>query len=282
MSIATHLEARRLVQGDISRYALVDVGETACEAVAAMNVAQATCAVVMSSDMPVGIFSDHDVVQRIAGQTDAWSETVEHFTIPEPRVLSLAASVLDALNLMNERRLRHVLVLNQSGAVAGVVTDLLMIREIDGVLSSVHDQYEFSAEHGLLFVDFTGLSVSKPVTVRRRTPLSEAIHQMRMRSIGSVLVVDERESLVGILTEHDVRREIACRVEDLESVPVDSYMTGDPVSLNPRSVIAEGFAVMRAHGISHLPLVADSGRPVGLVSFRDLAEYLQASVAAVG
>lgn len=122
--------------------------------------------------------------------------------------------------------------------------------------------------------------MTKPVTVRPSDSLESAMHHIRARAIGSVLVCDERGSLVGVLTERDLLRKVACRQTDLSSTAVGEHMTPDPVALSPRAMIADGFAAMARDGFTHLPLVAESGRPVGIVSFRDLADYLETNVAA--
>jgi acetoin utilization protein AcuB len=51
---------------------------------------------------------------------------------------------------------------------------------------------------------------------------------------------------------------------------VRNHMTAAPVTIGEHQTLAEAHALMRAHGIRHLPVVAGT-RPVGLVSERDLA-----------
>jgi CBS domain-containing protein len=39
---------------------------------------------------------------------------------------------------------------------------------------------------------------------------------------------------------------------------------------------------MAERGFSHVPLLGESGRPVGVVSFRDVAEYIELNLDTLG
>jgi CBS domain-containing protein len=284
MNLSTRLAARTLGGVSLDPHAVVDPATTVCETIAAMNAAGATCAVVVGSGSPLGIFTDRDAIQRVAGRTDIWPEPVEAVMTAEVRSLPLNSTAFEALELMNSGRLRHVVMVDENGSLAGVLSDVGMIRMIDELLrdSKVNEEHEMGAQHGLMFVDFTGLTLAKPVTTHPDDTLATAVHHMRSRSIGSVLVVDERGSLIGIFTERDVLRDVACAIENLNDATVEGFMNADPVAVSPRTMIAKGFRQMASHGFTHLPLVAESGRAVGIASFRDLAEYLEVALTAAG
>ncbi len=96
------------------------------------------------------------------------------------------------------------------------------------------------------------------------------------------MVVDERDNLVGVLTEFDLQQKIGCRYPDLSELTVAEHMTADPVALRVRSPIADAIEKMAQYRFSHVPLLGESGRPVGVASFRDIASYLEASLSAAG
>ncbi len=283
MRIAENLGARLLSAVDLAPVALVEQSTSVCDTVAAMNEGGTTCAVVMTSQGLQGVFTDRDIVHGVAGHPDAGSDPISTHMTQEVVQLTPGSSVLEALHVMNEERIRHVVVVDDDGDVTGAVSDGVIIGVLDQLLRDpeVREDHELGAQHGLLFIDFTGLSLAKPVTVQADEPLARAIHHMQSWNIGSVLVVDARETLVGVLTERDLQHQIVCQVADIEGATVGDYMTSDPVSLSPRAKIVEGFHAMAAHGFTHLPLTAESGRPVGIASFRDLAEYAELTVTTV-
>jgi CBS domain-containing protein len=102
---------------------------------------------------------------------------------------------------------------------------------------------------------------------------------MKTRAIGSVFVVDHRENLVGVVTEFDLQSRNAWRAPDLATRSVTDFMTHDPVALSARSSIADAIQKMATSGFSHVPLIGESGRPIGVASFRDIADYFETTVA---
>ena len=83
--------------------------------------------------------------------------------------------------------------------------------------------------------------------------------------------------MVGEFTQHDLFRKVACRVEDLSDQRVGDWMTTDFASSLPSATIAEGLHVMAGKRHRYLVLVNETGRSIGIVTFRDIAEYFEAA-----
>ena len=103
--------------------------------------------------------------------------------------------------------------------------------------------------------------------------LADAIAQMQKERRGCVLVVSG-DKLVGIFTERDVLLKVAGLAIDLKQAKVSDYMTRDPVALPAESNVAFALNRMVVEGFRHIPLIDDKGRPAGVVSMRELIEYL--------
>ena len=101
----------------------------------------------------------------------------------------------------------------------------------------------------------------------------------RRDSCRWVFVVDSREHLVGVVTEFDLQVKDAWRESDLTARTVSDFMTPDPVALSARSPVVDAIREMAAAGFSHVPLLGESGRPIGVASFRDIAQYFETTVA---
>ena len=97
------------------------------------------------------------------------------------------------------------------------------------------------------------------------TPLVEAAAAMNERRVGSALVVDGGR-LIGIVTERDVLRAVGSgNVDGL----VGDWMTRHPETVDADESTQQAGVVMIHGGFRHLP-VLEEGRPVGIVSIRDL------------
>jgi len=110
--------------------------------------------------------------------------------------------------------------------------------------------------------------MSQPaVTISMTTTIGEAAKKMCENRIGSLLVVDKEGRLRGIITERD----LLCAVgKDILSNPVWTIMTENPISIKPEAHLDEAIKKMTEVGIRHLPVVDKEGRPIGLVSVRDI------------
>jgi CBS domain-containing protein len=105
------------------------------------------------------------------------------------------------------------------------------------------------------------------LTVEAGMGLTQAAQLMHERNVGAVLVLTN-EHVSGILTERDILRAVA--IGDVAGTHVAAWMTHDPESIGPDDSTGHAASVMIHGGFRHLPVVGESGLPVGIVSIRDL------------
>jgi len=111
------------------------------------------------------------------------------------------------------------------------------------------------------------LMTREVVTVDPADTIGEAAEKMIDARIGAVLVSDFG-SVIGILTERDVLRAVAHRTHSSEA-RVRQWMTREVVTVPPSMDADDAAKTMLDRNFRHLPVV-DNGRPVGIVSMRDL------------
>ena len=112
-----------------------------------------------------------------------------------------------------------------------------------------------------------------PLVLDPDTSLADVIKALQEAGHGCALLVRD-DRLVGIFTERDVLMRIAGHPIDLAKTKVSAYMTKDPVSLPANSSVAYALNKMVVEGFRHVPLVDDSGRPTGVVSMRELIQFM--------
>jgi arabinose-5-phosphate isomerase len=98
------------------------------------------------------------------------------------------------------------------------------------------------------------------------TGMREAILELSGKGFGCVAIVDDTGSLVGIITDGDIRRQIG---NDLLSMTVDQVMTKGPKTVRPETLVAKALQMINASAITAL-MVEENGKPVGLVHLHDL------------
>lgn len=132
---------------------------------------------------------------------------------------------------------------------------------------------------GPVELSLTGDTVSvlhprPPVTIAASASLRDAMRQLIAARIGALLVTDPAGELVGILTERDFLTKVA-GAPGFEAEPVSAFMTRDPETVAPSDRLAVALGKMDAGGYRHLPVV-DRGKPVGVISVRDVLRHLTA------
>ena len=111
------------------------------------------------------------------------------------------------------------------------------------------------------------------ICVPQKTRVRAAIDRMNQGGVGCVLIED-RGRLIGIFTERDVLTKIVGTSIDIDRSTVDSLMTRDPETLKPDDRVCYALNKMSVGGFRHIPLVDDDGRSVGVVSMRNVVDYI--------
>ena len=278
--IVTHFEKTRLDQMELSTQVVATVGSSAREVVLSMAEADTSCAFIMDNGEIAGIFTEHDVTHRVVRSPDQWDLPVETFMTASPVVVDGTQSALDGLRLMTERTFRNLPVSLAAGGYANL-THYDLIALASQYLKADHEESsDFSAEHTLRYVDFYGMPSKVPAEVQGDSPLFDAIEMMINADRGLISVVDGRGVVIGEFTQHDVFRRVACRVEELNDEVVADWMTTTNIATTLASTsIADGLHEMAAKRHRYLVVLNETGRSIGVVTFRDIANYFQAAFA---
>ena len=123
-----------------------------------------------------------------------------------------------------------------------------------------------------------------PLTLREDDLLRQAVEVVMVRRIRHIPVLDEKGSLVGIVTDRDVQGTLpsplsAAAPEEyealLETTPLARIMTKSVITVGPDDLAAEAVETLLADRIDGLPVV-ENGRVVGIFTVRDaLRAYLE-------
>src|SRR5881275_3176429 len=112
--------------------------------------------------------------------------------------------------------------------------------------------------------------IVEPVTLHPGALVSDALELMSTYHISGVPITDEGGTLVGILTNRDLR------FAPDSTQPVSSLMTArDLVTAPVGTTLAEAEAILHRHKIEKLPVVDADGRLRGLITVKDIQKKIE-------
>jgi IMP dehydrogenase len=114
------------------------------------------------------------------------------------------------------------------------------------------------AENGMIY---------DPITISREKLVKDALHIMETYKIGGIPVVDKDKTLVGIVTNRDLR------FERNLGRPIEEVMTSDNLITTDVSTDLEKAAdILQQYKIEKLPVVDNNNKLIGLVTYKDITK----------
>jgi CBS domain-containing protein len=101
----------------------------------------------------------------------------------------------------------------------------------------------------------------------------DAVNSMENSRIGSLLVVDAKGAIAGMLTERDCLRKVLLKERNLRTVKVREVMSSPVFTLPPETAIEDCMKLMTEKRVRHLPVV-EQGKLLGLISIGDVVKFL--------
>ncbi len=116
------------------------------------------------------------------------------------------------------------------------------------------------------------------VTVEKGTPILEAVRKLVEHDFTGLPVVDDRNRVIGILSEKDVLALALRRLEGTDDsaergLRVEDFMTRDVVCVEVTDSFASLCSCLMKNEFRRVPVVA-KGKLVGIVSRRDIILHI--------
>jgi CBS domain-containing protein len=109
-----------------------------------------------------------------------------------------------------------------------------------------------------------------PVALSEATTIGDAAKAMREKDVGDVIVLDDQDSLCGIVTDRDIVVRAVADDRNPREVRLGDICSHDLTTVDVSTSVKDAVKLMRERALRRLPVV-EGGRPVGIVSIGDLA-----------
>ena len=266
--------------------------------------------VVSAAGALVGILTDKDVTNRvIAKRADPTSMLVSEVMTASPMTVKSSDNAVDALCLMIERRFRHLPVLDEHGAVVGML-DIAKclydaISRLERHLSSASSALSTAvlaalpagagagSAQGLvddmvqrLFAPSLAVLLQSAERARAATAggaaapaLTLAPHETAERAAelmaargGAVLIGTAEAPCAGIVTFKDLLFKLVAKGRSAADVTVETLMTRAPDTMPATASVLQALHQLQYGGYRNIPVLGTEGAPLGVLDVLVLME----------
>ncbi len=221
-----------------------------------------SCVVAVDArERPLGLLTERDVLALYA--RDVAIQAVRLADVMSAPVVSAAAEMdyREAYHLMAERQVRHLVVVNAQGGLAGIVTEADFLFHL--------------GEEYLVEVKTVASAMDRQVICLDETrPLDEALRLMHERRSDYVVVLrGGSQAPAGVLTERDVVRLARSATE--RNAPLGRLMTPGVHAIPPAAPLQMATARMQQLAVRRLLVTDDRQGVVGVITRHDIVKALQ-------
>lgn len=98
--------------------------------------------------------------------------------------------------------------------------------------------------------------------------LKDAIVELSKKGLGIVSIVDDRDTLIGVITDGDLRRQLE-KGADIYALKVDAIMTKKPVVIQTGELAIKALDVLKDNNISCAPVLSGK-KVIGTIRLQDI------------
>lgn len=221
--------------------------------------------IVTDNAVPVGIFTEKDVLRRVVtGGVDPKKTNIKEVMTSPIRAVPEETRIVDAFARMYKGKYRHLLVRGRRGRIVGIVS-MRRILKIAVELGQGKDETQ----------TLGAIATAAVTSVESSVTIQETVRLMAEKSLSAVIVT-EAGSPAGIFTERDVLKRVAVQGIDLAETAIKQVMTAPPIIMPSTTLVGDALAEMYRRDVRNLPVSGTGGEIVGLVSMPDILQYAQA------
>lgn len=107
--------------------------------------------------------------------------------------------------------------------------------------------------------------IKDPITLSKTNTLSDALGVMKENRIGGIPITDETNTLIGIITNRDLRFQL-----DLNTLIEEVMTTEGLITAASGTDLKEAEQILQQYKIEKLPVVDENQKLLGLITFKDI------------
>jgi PAS domain S-box-containing protein len=217
---------------------------------------------VLAADRLVGTFTERDLVRLTASQQNLAGIKISTVmtTAPFTLVLSAHHTVMSVLSIFQEHKIKLLPIIDENEQLIGIVTP----EHVRQILQPINLLKFRSVAEGM---------TSQVITAFLTTSVLQIAQIMNEQSVSSIIIVDEQQLPVGIVTEQDIVQFQVLEL-NLDQLLAQSVMSGPLFCLQPTDSLWSAQQMMQTKHIRRLVITNDHGELQGILTQSNLLQLL--------
>jgi len=203
---------------------------------------------------PIGIFTEHDALRIISNELNT-GDSIENVMTKDPFCVDESMLIHDAYMLMEERKFRHLILIDKAGCFIGVVTEGDFLR---------HLGFENLSNSRVV----QDVMSDAPLIINQSATLAEAVTLMQDHNCEYAIVLKD-SAPVGIITERDIVQHYA-NVTTSPNETIEKMVHHHLVMINQSTSLQKAAELMEHHNIHQLIVLNNNKKLIGVLSRHDV------------
>ena len=221
--------------------------------------------IITDDDIPVGIFTEKDVLKRVVNAAvDARKTAIKKVMTAPARAVREEIHIVDAFGKMYRGKYRHLLVRGRRGKIVGIVS-MRRILNLAVELGQGLSETKTLAE----------IATPAIVLIDQSATVYETVDLMNTKSVSAVIVTAAGKPS-GIFTERDVLKRVATKEINVRQTPIKQVMTAPVITMPRSALVGDVLVEMSRRDIRNMPVSGDDGEMTGIVSMPEILQYARA------
>jgi signal-transduction protein with cAMP-binding, CBS, and nucleotidyltransferase domain len=221
--------------------------------------------IITDDDIPVGIFTEKDVLKRVVNAAvDARKTAIKKVMTAPARAVREEIHIVDAFGKMYRGKYRHLLVRGRRGKIVGIVS-MRRILNLAVELGQGLSETKTLAE----------IATPAIVLIDQSATVYETVDLMNTKSVSAVIVTAAGKPS-GIFTERDVLKRVATKEINVRQTPIKQVMTAPVITMPRSALVGDVLVEMSRRDIRNMPVSGDDGELTGIVSMPEILQYARA------
>lgn len=118
------------------------------------------------------------------------------------------------------------------------------------------------------------IMVPNPIRIKGDATIYEGVKLMEKHNIASLIIVDETDRVLGVITAKDVVIKAVAKNLDIKTTKIIEIVSRPVTVIEPEASLKDVIALMIGTGHGHIPVVNKSGRVLGIVTIDDILKFV--------